>query len=493
MKPIFLKCSPIERKYLLNGQLNKYLPPEYQINLPETYYLWNEGIEGWQQYPNGERQLTPNWLDYPPLCNTYLVEGILNPLSQANQYKILQLIDSQVEGQFIFIDTHLDIPQGLQSLVEIKQIPLPQGERLEKLLENLGHKDIESQTACLGLSYGEILGNITPDTTKEQIERIKYSKLSSKGLKLASKPDVPDIAGMDALKADLAEIKHRFHPTASKIGLHPPKGVMLWGVPGTGKSLTAKLAAKMIDALLIQCDWNLLLGETEAQTIDNLEYMLNLVDMLGKVVLFMDEGEKALAGSLKGGVATKMTGRLLGWLQDHETPVMLLMTINHLNLLPPEMFRRFEYIWFFSNDLHKGAMYDIFNLHLSASFANWQPNCLNDDEWEELFFTYTGYTPAEIASVVRVVQSTLFNRLMNQQLTESEILEAIADYPLRHPEQLYKELIAAYAQVKAAINIPLLQKQIEEIAMNQAFARPVMGADTSKFANTSEKQSLTLF
>ena len=289
---------------------------------------------------------------------------------------------------------------------------------------------------------------------------------------------------MDLLKADLEEIKHRFHPYASSIGLSPPKGVMLWGVPGTGKSLTAKLAAKMTGALLVQCDWNLLYGDSVAQTLDNLDYMLNLVDILGKVILFLDEGEKALSGSLDGGVATKMTGKLLAWLQDHTTPVVLLMTINHLSLLPPEMFRRFEYIWFFNNDLHKGAMLDIFNLHLKNKFINWQEKCFTDDEWEELFFTYGGYTPAEIATAVKQVQTKIFNQLILQGLSKEQLLDAINNYPLDHPLDLYYQLLQMKQQVKAAINIPILQKQIASIAMNEAFARPVMGKDTSRFAKS---------
>ncbi len=484
MKPIFIKSSLIDRKYYLKGKLLDYLPQNFP-RISENYYLWNCGIKGWQYCPNGEIKLRNNWLDSiedKPI--TYIIEGILNPLNEADKYKILQLIDREFQqAQIIFIDSHLNLQRGILSLVDVREIPLPDYKSLEKMLSPLGHNH-EFITDCLGLTYGEVLENVNTQTTIQTIHQLKIQKLSSKGLKIAADPDVPDIGGMDLLKADLEEIKYRFHPYANAIGLSPPKGVMLWGIPGTGKSLTAKLAAKMTGALLVQCDWNLLYGESVAETLDNLDYMLNLVDILGKVILFLDEGEKALSGSLDGGVATKMTGKLLAWLQDHTTPVVLLMTINHLSLLPPEMFRRFEYIWFFNNDLHKGAMLDIFNLHLTNKFSQWQEKCFTDDEWEELFFQYQGYTPAEIATAVKQVQTKIFNQLISQGLSFEQLLDAVNNYPLDHPKDLYYQLLQIKQQVKAAINIPILQKQIAEIAMNEAFARPVMGKDTSRFAKS---------
>ncbi len=484
MKPIFIKSSLIDRKYYLQGKLSSYLPLTFP-HISEDYYLWNYGIEGWQSYPDGEIKPSLNWLEGikdKPI--TYVIEGILNPLKETDKYKILQLIDRELtQAQIIFIDSHLHLPEGIVSLVNITEIPLPNYESLEKILTPLGHNH-QFITDCLGLTYGEILENVDTETTVETIQQLKRQKLTSLGLKIATSPDVPDIAGMDLLKADLAEIKDRFHPYANAIGLGPPKGVMLWGIPGTGKSLTAKLAAKMTGALLVQCDWNLLYGDSVAQTLDNLDYMLNLVDILGKVILFLDEGEKALSGSLDGGVATKMTGKLLAWLQDHTTPVVLLMTINHLGLLPPEMFRRFEYIWFFNNDLHFGAMYDVFNLHLENKFTGWQPKCFTDEEWLELFFAYQGYTPAEIATAVRLVQSKIFSQLLNVGSTQEQLLDALNNYPLDHPKDLYQRLLEMKQQVKAAINIPILQKQMAEISMNEAFARPVMGKDTSRFAKS---------
>ena len=484
MKPIFIKSSLIDRKYYLRRKLSSYLPENFP-SVSENYYLWNCGIEGWQYCPNGKIKPTANWLegieDNP---TTYIIEGILNPLSEKDKYKILQLIDRGLQqAQIIFIDSHVNLQTGILSLVNIKEIPLPDYESLEKILTPLGHNH-QFISDCLGLTYGEILENVDTQTTLETIHQLKIQKLSSKGLKIATSPDIPDIGGMDLLKADLAEIKDRFHPSANAIGLGPPKGVMLWGIPGTGKSLTAKLAAKMTGALLVQCDWNLLYGDSVAETLDNLDYMLNLVDILGKVILFLDEGEKALSGSLDGGVATKMTGKLLAWLQDHTTPVVLLMTINHLSLLPPEMFRRFEYIWFFNNDLHLGAIYDVFNLHLANKFSQWQPKCFTDEEWEELFFSYQGYTPAEIATAVKLVQSKIFSKLIDANLNQEQLIDALNNYPLDHPLDLYQQLLEMKQQVKAAINIPILQKQIAEISMNEAFARPVMGEDTSRFAKS---------
>ncbi|MGB5771815.1 MAG: ATPase, partial [Crocosphaera sp.] len=70
-----------------------------------------------------------------------------------------------------------------------------------------------------------------------------------------------------------------------------------------------------------------------------------------------------------------------------------------------------------------------------------------------------------------------------------QLLDAISNYPLDHPKDLYYQLLKIKQQVKAAINIPILQKQIAEIAMNEAFARPVMGEDSSRFAQSHNSLS----
>ncbi|EAZ88154.1 AAA family ATPase [Crocosphaera chwakensis] len=465
-----IKCNLIDRKYVLKS-------------LGE-YNLWNLGLKGFL-LPDGTLKPTESWLcclNQSP--GIYVIEGILNPVSHSDRYQIIvanQQLENKKGYKLIFLDTHIEMGEDLAPILPIKEIPLPRGESLKKLLEKYQKNTNSWYTACLGLSKGEVLELLPKAKNPQEILSYKAQKLQSKGLSLPSEPDVPDVAGLDLLKKDLQTIADLFSPTALAVGLRPPKGVMALGLPGTGKSLTCKLAAKYTGALLISLDWTQLYGSTVAETLDNLDYVLKFVDLFGNVILTIDEFEKAIAGALtEGGVTTKLTGKLLNWLQDHTTPVLLFVTINHLQLLPPEMFRRFEYVWFFDNELHNGAMYEIFNLHLSQRFSCWQSNIFTDYEWFDLFTQYRGYTAAEIGTAIKRLHTILYEKLLSASVN---LVEELNNYPVRYPQKFHRQLIEVQQEVKASISIPLLAKQLEIIRMNRHFTRPVLGEDTSRFSS----------
>ncbi len=467
-----MKCNLIDRYYWLSSR--------------QSYWLWNPGLKGFMHKDlDTPLQQTDNWLDcFEREPGTYIVEGILNPVSLSDRHKIViahQRVRQGRQHRIIFLDTHIEIPDDLKSLLPVKELPLPQGESLRKMLARWGKNTPEWEKVCLGLSMGEILSYVPKAANPEQILDYKAQKLQGKGLSLPTEPDVPDVAGLDLLKKDLKTIAYTFTALAKEAGLRPPKGVMALGLPGTGKSLTCKLAAQYTGALLIQLDWTQLYGATVAETLDNLDYVLKFVDMLGNVILTIDEFEKAIAGALtEGGVTTKLTGKLLNWLQDHTSPVILFVTINHLQLLPPEMFRRFEYVWFFDNELHNGAMAEIFNLHLSQRFRSWSETIFTTEEWFDLFTQYRGYTAAEIGTAVKRLQTILYEQLLE---TSSKVIEDLDDYPVRHPQRFHRQLMEVQQEVKASISIPLLNKQLEQIRMNRHFTRPVLGEDKSRFSS----------
>ncbi len=465
-----IKCNLIDRKYLLKSLGN--------------HKLWNPGIKGFLDR-DGQLHSGENWLDclkFPP--GVYVIEGILNPLSMRDRYSIIvahQQLEQKKGHKLIFIDTHIEIGEDLAPILPVKEIPLPQGQPLEKLLGKYEKNTRAWYTACLGLSKGEILELLPKAKTPQDLLNYKAQKLQGFGLSLPSEPDVPDVAGLDLLKKDLQTIAYLFSPTASAVGLRPPKGVMALGLPGTGKSLTCKLAAKYTGALLISLDWTQLYGSTVSETLDNLDYVLNFVDLFGNVILTIDEFEKAIAGALTSfDVTTKLTGKLLNWLQDHTTPVLLFVTINHLQLLPPEMFRRFEYVWFFDNELHNGAMYEIFNLHLCQRFSCWQSNIFTDYEWFDLFTQYRGYTAAEIGTAIKRLHTIFYEKLLP---TSVNLVEELNNYPIRYPQKFHRQLMEVQQEVKASISIPILAKQLEVIRMNRHFTRPVLGKDTSRFSS----------
>jgi SpoVK/Ycf46/Vps4 family AAA+-type ATPase len=164
--------------------------------------------------------------------------------------------------------------------------------------------------------------------------------------------DLSEIGGMQRLKDWLGQRRDAFSADARAFGITPPKGVLMLGVQGAGKSLCAKAIATAWHQPLLRLDpgtlYNSFIGESEA----NLRRALLQTEAMAPVILWVDEIEKAFASaasrSADGGLSQRMFGTLLTWLQEHEAPVFVVATANDIEALPPELLRkgRFDEIFF---------------------------------------------------------------------------------------------------------------------------------------------------
>lgn len=160
------------------------------------------------------------------------------------------------------------------------------------------------------------------------------------------------VGGLDALKTWLASRKQAYSPAARAYGLPSPKGALLVGPPGTGKSLVAKSIATAWGVPLLKLDLGSLkskyVGESEA----SLRKALRVIEALGRCVVWLDEVEKALAGATgsaaDGGVSADALGAILGWMQDRAGQAFIVATANDFAALPTEFTRkgRFDQIWY---------------------------------------------------------------------------------------------------------------------------------------------------
>ncbi|MGL5833611.1 MAG: ATP-binding protein [Waterburya sp.] len=383
--------------------------------------------------------------------------------------------DFQIKGhahQIILIDEVVQIPLSLYPFIPNLRYTTP---NLAQIKQIIPQKNLELAQACIGLSRGEIELLLRGQTVSTQLVLdYKIKKLIKRGLKIVPEPDVPDVGGLENLERDLAKIKKLFSASEQSTVLSPPKGCLLWGLPGTGKSLVAKMMGKKLNAVLVSCDWNQLLDSDLATSLNNLQYVLDLVDSIGNCILFFDEFEKAFAGwnsEANGGILAKMAGKLLTWLQDHQSPSIMLATINYLDMLPPELIRRFQYIWFFNSQLHNGAMWQVFQLHLEKHFPG-KHQQFTDNLWHQLFLNYRGCSPAEIAGAVERVHHELVFTDRHLEVT---------------PALLLSELVEERARFKPASTSETTSNALSKILMLADFARPVQGKDTSRFAVSSAK------
>jgi SpoVK/Ycf46/Vps4 family AAA+-type ATPase len=161
-----------------------------------------------------------------------------------------------------------------------------------------------------------------------------------------------DVGGLANLKAWLRRRRGGFTSKAAAFGLEPPRGVLMLGVPGCGKSLCAKAVAADWEMPLLRLDPGVLYQKFVGASEGRLREALRQAEATAPCVLWIDEIEKAFASasadSSDGGLSQRMFGTLLSWMQDHRHPIFLIATANDVSALPPELMRkgRFDEIFF---------------------------------------------------------------------------------------------------------------------------------------------------
>jgi hypothetical protein len=287
----------------------------------------------------------------------------------------------------------LAIPDGLAGEVAVVRLPLPDDVELGALLEavraGIDHPATPAPVAPEGrhralvaarglgeaqarraftraLRRDPALGPAALAVISEEKKRLLARDL---GLELVESPDRPeDVGGLSGFKAWMEERALAFDPDASRFGLPPPRGVLLVGVQGCGKSLAAKAAAARLGVPILRLDLPRVLGAS-AGAEESLHRALEAAEALAPVALWVDEIEKGFAGSSPADGADPRAARLLGafstWLQERKGPVFVVATANDVSRLPPELLRRGRFDELFFVDLPDAeARREIVALHL---------------------------------------------------------------------------------------------------------------------------------
>ncbi|KAA0214050.1 MAG: AAA family ATPase [Leptolyngbya sp. PLA3] len=242
-----------------------------------------------------------------------------------------------------------------------------------------------------------------------------------------SPASLDDIGGLDRLKTWLAQRERSFEDAAIDFGLLPPRGVLMLGVQGAGKSLCAKAIATAWKRPLLRMDpgalYDRFVGESERRLRD----ALRQAEATAPVVLWIDEIEKAFASaaaqSTDGGLSQRMFGTLLTWMQDHRMPVFLVATANNIDALPPELLRKGRFDEVFFVDLPTdAARRQIFAIHLRRRKQD-----LPRFDLAELSEAAEGFSGAEIEQAVLSGLHMAFAG--GRKLSQRDLLEAIGTSP----------------------------------------------------------------
>ena len=234
------------------------------------------------------------------------------------------------------------------------------------------------------------------------------------------KEKIEDIGGLEGLKEWLkskAQVFRRLDE-AKKFGVDTPKGVLLVGMPGCGKSLAAKASVRLFNVPLLRLDIGRLLGKYVGESEHNMRVALKTAESISPCILWIDEIEKAFAGINQDGGASDITKRLFGqfltWLQEKENTVFVVATANDITAFPPEFLRkgRFDEVFFidFPNEEERER---IFEIHLEK-----RGKLTDNIDINELAKATEGYCGADIEEVVK---STVENIFVTKKENEKEI------------------------------------------------------------------------
>lgn len=226
---------------------------------------------------------------------------------------------------------------------------------------------------------------------------------------------INQVGGLDILKNWLSSRENCFSREAVEYGLNAPKGLLLVGIPGTGKSLTAKVVSGLWQQPLIRLDMGAVFGSLVGQSEENIRKALNLSETVSPCVLWIDEVEKGLAESGgDSGTSTRVFGTLLSWMEEKEKPVFVVCTANNISRIPPEFSRagRFDAIFFLDLPIFKERK-EIFQVHLLK-----RRPVIDDYDLDTLAKESEGFVGAEIEQAIKAAMVRAFNDGQREFTTE---------------------------------------------------------------------------
>lgn len=361
---------------------------------------------------------------------------------------IARMICSGEDATVIMVSNTLVIPKELEKFItilemdylesdEIKQTILefikdkPLKEIKESLLDEMalafkGLTEFEINN-LLALAYSD--GGALTRSNLHLIFDQKQQMIKKAGIleMIPLKEKFEDIGGLENLKEwfERKAIVYKDMDRAKLYGVDMPKGVLIAGLPGCGKSLSAKAAAALFEVPLLRLDMGRLMGKYVGESENNLRQAIALAEAISPCVLWIDELEKAFAGIGGNGggadVTTRLFGNFLTWMQEKDNPVFVVATANDITKLPPELLRKGRFDEIFYVGLPKDEEREkIFRIHI----AKRRKQDVENIRVLDLVSKTKGFSGADIEGVVKDAVEVAFADGKDSVET-SDILDAI--------------------------------------------------------------------
>jgi len=338
-----------------------------------------------------------------------------------------------------------EIPPELEEDIVVLELSLPDFDEIEEMVTNTyGHlipqnwhastrsvlfKSLQGLSMdnirrvvrkAISLNDGVLNEECIKDIQDEKQQIIKKKKILDY---YPHKETIEHIGGLDEIKRWFIEREHVFRLSREKIesfGLEVPKGLLLIGVPGSGKSLCCKALAGIWNLPLLRMDVGRLFGSTVGESEKNIRGCIQLAEAVSPCILWIDEIDKAFGGVTgyqgDSGTQLRVFGTFITWLQEKEKPVFVIATANDPKNLPPELWRKGRYDEVFFVDLPSNEeREEITRIHLERRGQD--SSRLNI---KELVQNTQGYTGAEIEQGVKDAIVTTFNEVHTGKDTDEE-------------------------------------------------------------------------
>ncbi len=376
---------------------------------------------------------------------------------------LLKLLKSQPKN-IIILSTQLTVPDDLSNIVTVLEFPLPDvGEirtEVESILGATGSvlspaEVDELVRSCQGLPIERIRrvlargiaahGTFEPSDIDLILEEKQQTIRQTQILEFYPASErISDIGGLDNLKDWLLRRGSAFSQKARQYGLPHPRGLMLVGIQGTGKSLTAKAIAHHWHLPLLRLDVGRLFGGLVGESESRTRQMIQLAEALAPCILWIDEIDKAFAGfdgRGDSGTTSRVFGTFITWLAEKSSPVFVVATANNIQSLPPEMLRRgrFDEIFFVGLPSQEERE-AIFSVHLSRL----RPHNLSAYDLNRLAYETPDFSGAEIEQ--SLIEAMHIGFSQNRDFTNEDVLEAVSQIiPLARTAQQQIEALQAWA------------------------------------------------
>jgi len=378
-------------------------------------------------------------------------------------------LPSEPRRQLLVSTPFTSLPPELAKEVPTLELPLPDVKELEVVAREVagahglplesapelidaarGLTVMEARLAFAqaALRLGRLGAAAVPLVAREKERVIRQSRVLE-----YFEPDagLQDVGGLDQLKQWLDRRGKAFTAGARRYGLEPPKGVLLLGVQGCGKSLVAKAIASAWQFPLLRFDLGKVFGGVVGESESNIRSALQVARALAPCVLWIDEIEKGVAGMgssdrSDAGTTARVVGTLLTWMQEKKEPVFVVATANRIDMLPPELLRkgRFDEIFFVDLPTQR-ARVEILDIHLKKKQL--RPG---DFELDKLAAVSAGYSGAELEEAIREGMFEAFAD--GKSLTTEHVQAALrATFPLSQTMRETIEQLRTWASVRARL------------------------------------------